>query len=261
MSRLVLQRVTFTGADDTTDPEGLAVLARRHPWIEFAALISPSQQGSGRYPSRAWRERFYQSRVPYLQRALHLCGRAVDLFLAGDDALCREIDQVHRVQLNFVVERLAPTALRALPGVLREWRQFAPDVAFILQVNQANQVLPSLFPDPSAQNLSFLVDASGGRGIAPDAWPPPLSGFPTAYAGSIGPDRLRETLDALSRVTPRTAIDMESSLRSEDRFDLNKVTAVVDLLRTCCAEVEDADGLVSLHLRSVSEMRVQQPVK
>lgn len=260
MKPLALQRVTFTGADDTTDPAALTALAQRHPWIEFAVLISPSQQGSGRYPSPAWRAGFYRSGVPYLQRALHLCGRAVDLFLAGDDSLCREIDQVHRVQLNFVVERLPPAALRALPGVLQEWRVFAPDVEFVLQLNEGNRVLPSLFPDPAAQNLSFLVDASGGRGIEPAVWPSPLPGFPTAYAGGIGHERLRETLDALARVTVQTSIDMESALRTGDRFDLDKVIAVVDRLRTCCAEIEGADGRGSLHLQPLLELPVKDAV-
>lgn len=253
MNPLALQRVTFTGADDTTDPAALAVLARRHPWIEFAVLISPSQQGSGRYPSRSWRDGFYRSGVPYLQRALHLCGRALDLFLAGDDSLCREIDQVHRVQLNFVAERLPPAALRALPGVLQEWRVFAPDVEFVLQLNQANRVLPSLFPDPAAQNLSFLVDASGGRGIAPALWPEPLPNYPTAYAGGIGHGGLDETLDALARVNAYTSIDMESSLRTGDRFDLDKVSAVLDQLHACCVEIRTSDGAVELHLRLHSE--------
>lgn len=249
MNALTLHRVTFTGADDHTEPAALADVATRHPWVEFGVLVSEYQQGTGRYPSRAWRERFYCSGVPSHQRALHLCGRAVDQFIAGTDALCREIDQVQRVQLNFTVDRFPPATLVALPRIFQEWHQFAPDIEFILQLNQTNAILPALIASPHAKNLSFLVDSSGGRGIAPRTWPAPVPGYPTAYAGGIGPDRLRETLKGLSAVTPRTAIDMESSLRTEDRFDLDKVQAVIGQLLANCTPVEEGTGHVVLALR------------
>jgi hypothetical protein len=235
MSPVTLHRVTFTGADDNTDPSALATIAAAHPWVEFAVLVSPSQQGTGRYPSRSWRDRFYASAVPTGQRALHLCGKAVEQFAAGSDGICREVDQVSRVQLNFLLDRFNPYTLQALRDEILEWQAFAPEIEFILQANKTNAQLPARFwPAEKYSNVSFLVDSSGGRGIAPQTWPTPIDGFPTAYAGGIGPGRIRATLEALAQVTQATSIDMETSLRTDDRFDLAKVEAVVDELLSQC---------------------------
>lgn len=235
MSPLTLHRVTFTGADDSTDPLALAKIAAAHPWLEFAVLVSPSQQGTGRYPSRAWRDRFYSSDVPTRQRALHLCGKAVEQFAAGTDGICREIDQVSRVQLNFLLDRFNPYTLQALREEILEWQSFAPEIEFILQANKANAQLPARFgPAEKYSNVSFLVDSSGGRGIAPPSWPSPIDGFPTAYAGGIGPGRIRATLEALSSVTRVTSIDMETLVRTHDQFDVSKVEAVVEELLSVC---------------------------
>lgn len=250
MNPLQLERVTFTGADDTTDPAALAQLAKRYPWIEFAVLCSPSQQGTGRYPSRAWRKRFYGSAVPVSQRALHLCGRSVPAFLDDEDEVCREIDHVNRVQLNFTVDKLGRDHILALPSVMTTWLGDCPSIDFILQFNKSNHVLPELFAGDVPRNVSFLVDSSGGRGIAPTRWPAPLERFPTAYAGGMGPGCMQDALAGIAAVTRCTSIDMESRLRTDDRFDLSKVQAVIEELLMLCKPEKDAFGFPVLTLRS-----------
>jgi hypothetical protein len=248
MPSLVLQRVTFTGADERADLTRLTQIALAHPWAEFALLVSPSRAGTERYPGPGWRARFLRSAVPLPQRALHLCGAAVDQFLAEDEALFQELDRAGRVQLNFDMGRLTDQQLQGLRSQFHEWLGFAPDTQFILQYNAANAYLPDLMRGAGAAlpNVSFLADSSGGRGIAPRTWPRPLTGYFTAYAGGIGPGSIARTLEQLQGVADETAIDMETSLRTNEQFDLTKVQATIDELLSVCELTVLADGRQAL---------------
>lgn len=237
MNTLILDRVTLTGADDTTDPQDLAAIASERPWVEFAILLSLTQQGNDRYPSQSWRKKFAQSSLPRVQRAIHLCGRIVLQFFDGTIASehIAEIEAVRRVQLNFSAVQLPQGDLSKLQDCLMTWCERIPDLEFIIQYNHDNAELPGRLNREGLQSrLSFLADASGGRGIAPLKWPAPIGRFRTDYAGGIGPGRIEEVLRALSQVTPRAGIDMESSLRTAGRFDLAKVRAVLAEIEERC---------------------------
>jgi hypothetical protein len=252
MTDLILQRVTFTGADDATDVERLETLARAHPWIEFGVLVSPTRTGRERYPSTDWRARFLASAIPLEQRAFHLCGAAVDQFLAADEALYRELDRVSRVQLNFEVTRFPLDDVARLRMLFHQWEQFAPDTQFILQFNAANAYLPELITGPGAPlpNVSFLADSSGGRGVVPRSWPAPVPGYFTAYAGGMGPGTMATTLAQLERVTSVTAIDMETRLRTHDQFDLERVERTIQELLSLCDPSVLPDGRPALVCRA-----------
>lgn len=233
MKTLIIDRVTFTGADDTTNPEDLAAIASGRPWLEFAVLLSLTQQGNDRYPSQAWRQKFAQSSLSRAQRALHLCGRIVLQFFDGSIAAehIAEIEAVRRVQLNFSAVQLPLGDLDQLQDRLMSWCERIPDIEFILQYNHDNAELPARLNREELQSrISFLADASGGRGIAPLKWPAPIAGFRTDYAGGIGPGRIAEVLRTLAEVTPRAGLDMESSLRTDGRFELTKVRQVIEEL-------------------------------
>ena len=76
--------------------------------------------------------------------------------------------------------------------------------------------------------VSALFDASGGRGIEPFRWPVSPVSIRFGFAGGIGPDNL---VEVLRDIGPREApfwIDMESGVRTDDRFDLAKVRAVLE---------------------------------
>jgi hypothetical protein len=243
---LSLARVTFTGVDAFTDLERLAALAVHRPWMEVAALVSEERAGEDpRYPSRTWRQRFLHAALPRRQRALHLCGAAVGDFLRDDERLLRDLDRVARVQLNFSAERIPSDWLEALPSHVRQWQDFAPDTEFVLQINPANARLPTLFSPPEHYwNVAFLADSSGGRGVVPAAWPAPVPGFRTAYAGGIAPGRIVSTLRALAEIAPPiTGIDMETGVRTDDCFDLDKVEQVIAELEACCARSVDGTAL------------------
>lgn len=260
MNALMIDRVTLTGPDDSTDPEALASLAGSRPWLEFAVLLSLTQQGHERYPSTAWRHRFYQSTLPRSQRALHLCGRVVLQLLDGTIASSHvaEVEAVSRVQLNFSARQFTPDALDSLSARLLAWCDRIPDLRFIIQYNDDNAGLTEVLRrEPClVERVSFLADASGGRGIAPQQWPAPLPPFRTDYAGGIGPGRITEVLATLAQVTPRAGIDMESSLRTDGRFDLAKVRAVLaEIEERCTPSTQGPDRGRILHFNA-SDLRL-----
>lgn len=79
-------------------------------------------------------------------------------------------------------------------------------------------------------NVQGFQDDSGGRGWAAEAWMEPETPF-FGYGGGIGPENVAEVVRAIEKVCPGDFwIDMESRIRTEDRFDLAKCRAVCETL-------------------------------
>jgi hypothetical protein len=80
---------------------------------------------------------------------------------------------------------------------------------------------------PEGSLIGWLFDASGGRGVAPQAWPRHPGRVSVGYAGGIGPENVREVLAAIGATGPYW-IDMESGVRTDDRFDIGKCERVCE---------------------------------
>ena len=72
-----------------------------------------------------------------------------------------------------------------------------------------------------------LFDTSGGKGLHPIAFPE-YPGHFCGYAGGIGPRNVLHTLDAINAPSDNYWIDMESGVRSDGWFDLEKVKQVCE---------------------------------
>lgn len=79
-----------------------------------------------------------------------------------------------------------------------------------------------------AGRASVLFDPSGGRGIEAFRWPSPPIGCHLGYAGGIKPDQIVDTLKEIGVVDSPFWIDMESGVRTDDKFDLAKVRQVLE---------------------------------
>ncbi len=219
--------VTITGADDSTDPRALLDLSAEFPFVEWGILLSTTREGQSRYPSRSWRERWagaQQSRAPrWYPWAVHLCGELARRALVGCPNVSELLGTLNgpvRVQLNGFSRWRLPLLLLA-----EQW----PGTEFILQTsnleaeNEADR-LRSLHP-----NVSRLLDASGGLGIASDFYPRPGASW-IGYAGGIGPHNVAAVIQRLRdgfRLS-RFWIDMETHVRTDERLDLGKVRAVLE---------------------------------
>lgn len=231
-----LKYVSLTGADDDVDPATLSALAQDYPFAEMALLLMPEAFGRPRFPSPHRIEDF-KARGRGYHKAMHLCGSALLRFIDGDAEIAGLMAGIGRIQLNLkfgdVEGRYDPAALAARVKSSPQWQ-------FILQYTPDKAGLLSLFDE--IPNHAVLFDASAGRGVLPGSWPTPLEGRFCGYAGGIAPDNIEETLPAIAAAAGdyETWIDMESGIRTDDRFDAKKagqVLAACQPYATCSAGI------------------------
>jgi len=219
--------VTITGADDETSPEQLAHLSRLYPFVEWGILFSEKRRGSPRYPTLAWIENLEdvaQTR-PHMMLAMHLCGAEARIVTAG----ASEFDPGpawKRVQLNGY----------ETGAMTRESAPRGRDFSWILQA-RSEASLRAAIDDACVAQAHVLYDPSGGEGKDPSSWP----WMPTedviirqrmhfGFAGGIGPANVETVLQQVVEKNPKLEcvwIDMESGVRTDDRFDFDKVKTVL----------------------------------
>jgi hypothetical protein len=209
-------KITLTGADERTDLRAIRDFAKRHPEVEFSFLYSETPENRNRYPS-----------VDYLIdaamsvgaiSAVHVCGTRARLHLLEGDHLW--IWKFQRIQVNGLV---APHDLKRICEAL-----------------SARQVITQLRPGASASsfhaNHTYLVDASGGRGILPEKWEKPDTWKNVGYAGGLTPENLGTEIPRILAADPRAAwIDMETSLRVDDWFSLERCEAALTAFKVALA--------------------------
>lgn len=227
-----LLRVTFTGANDNTDLQDLMNLHNEFPFVEWGVLVSKSQEGTARFPTRNWVRDIPKHASGFF--SMHLCGSWLRDLLMGQ--ITFPLDFAHRfsrMQLNFHGGDIKwdrdefVHALASLP--MRE---------FIFQIdgNKGQEILAAVEDDRQSFTCCPLHDLSHGAGISPDKWPEPLNTYYEGYAGGLGPDNLTKQLTALQGVVGRIQpiwVDMETKVRSEDDlyFDLFKVRECLQIAR------------------------------
>ena len=215
----VVELLTFTGVDDSTDPDTLAELWRRYPATEFGVLVGGSNRNRHQ-PAPAvgrWRQFSARTGVPM---AVHLCGPHSATI--NDNCNTRNVAAMcagfGRVQVNarcYDYSRVAAFADVADCG------------SVIVQQREAWTHAPPL----QHPKVEYLFDLSGGRGrVSFDAWPPPADpGVRVGYAGGISPATIGAALAAVQRFAPTPLwLDMETGVRSGDRFDVGLVEAVCE---------------------------------
>lgn len=218
--------VTITGADDDVDPSALEDLSREFPFVEWGILRSSKREGTPRYPSRKW-VRGLGDKLSRL--SIHLCGeesRQAQLGLV--DTWYDTYPTIFtRIQINGY--KLADGPI----GLKRASTKLVYGETFILPFNDEALALPVACDAAVLPGGEVLFDPSGGRGVEPFRWataPAPVRGVVDVrmgYAGGIGPDNVVDVLRDIGPVRP-TWIDMESGVRTGDKFDLAKVRRVLE---------------------------------
>jgi hypothetical protein len=217
-----LSLVTLTGPDLHTDPAALATLAQRHPRVEWGVLSSVERR-EARYPDDAWVARFLHA-CAGAHAAIHLCDAHVDAFIAGDPIIRAKAAAFERAQLNFS-QRVTPKDAEALQRAVDAYPG-----RVILQHNADNAALIDVLAARGA-DFDVLFDASGGKGVRPDAWPAPLPRLRCGYAGGLGPDNVAAELPRIAAASGERDhwIDMASSLRdASGAFSLAACERVLD---------------------------------
>jgi len=227
-----LETVTITGADDSTDIVELAELSEEFPFVEWGILISKSQEGGFRFPSRKWIDALRQiAQARKLNVATHMCGRWVrDLLIGKVDwnflPACIAVSQ--RVQIN--IHKPFLVSARALSQRLLEQE----GKRFIFQSDGVSDNLAYAMHTRDVP-VAALFDTSGGTGLLPGAWPTLRTQFPCGFAGGLGPDNVLVQLDQINKVCSDdfpTWIDMETRVRVPDNsaLDMVSVRQVLELV-------------------------------
>lgn len=239
-----LDRVTFTGADDSILPTELVPLSRRYPFAEWGILVSARQVHTPRFPSYRWMAALRDvAAIEKMNLSLHVCGRWVRQLLLGEFAIPEELlAGFSRVQLNFHGE------LNAIDfGGFREAIRKFGDREIIFQVDGVNGegLLMDVWSHDNEGEVKAipLHDVSHGAGISPPEWPLPLGADVwNGYAGGIGPENLLMEIARIGMIAKgsRVWIDMETKVRRKDPhssvasrfdiFDLAKVETVCRLV-------------------------------
>ena len=220
-----LQYCSITGADDAVDIDDLSAIAEEFPFVEWAILLLPSRTGTPRCPTQGWIEDFSR-RCRARHTAMHLCEDGLLRFIAGEQDVRALMAGFQRIQLNL---KFGDVEGKYDPADLVARVREAPQWDFIIQYTPDKKDIVKSFE--GIKNHAVLFDASAGQGISPEGWDAPLPGHFCGYAGGLNPDNVSENLEKISRVAAghTTWIDMESGVRTDDRFDLGKVRRVLEL--------------------------------
>ncbi len=220
-----LKHITFTGIDARTDVQMLRAIQEQHPIAEFGVLTSYHWYDNG---NRYIDPRSLSNLCGLgLNLALHVCGslasRAADGYWDSvDHLLVHCLGLFGRVQLNIANRTDNPYRLASEP---------TSDTEVIIQQKEARDI--EFFERSKWMNISLLLDASGGRGVDTPINVLPNAGkaFKVGYAGGITPDNVADKLSYLmeNENVGDFWIDMETGVRTNDWFDLEKVSRVLEI--------------------------------
>ena len=223
-----LKHVTFTGLDAFTSVDDVADLAESHPIAEFGILMG-TNTGSPkhlRFPPKSIVERWLKNAFPLeIPLSVHLCGkysRAVNGGLDRKDAwneishICHDAS-VQRLQINSVKYDF--------PSIVEFAERMKKPIIVQHRKDYSASPPPVLHP-----NIQYLLDRSGGRGIdgikqwgRPWKWDTMKCG----YSGGISPDNVEDAVAFAQNLEQDVWIDMESGVRTGDKFDVAKVEDVL----------------------------------
>ena len=219
-----LKQVTFTGVDKWTNLEELKRVQEEYPIIEFGILLSKNWANNGpRYMNPADLGKFKDQG---LTLSGHLCGsiarEAVRDNWESVIELCQgNFDIFQRCQLNIVGAENLPRRLELynIPKNLKE----------VIIQQHSSEECDFFLSGLGNSRTTVLLDGSGGRGINTGNSYLDLP-IKVGYAGGIGPDNIVDKIKFLEEnenVGPSFWIDMESSVRTDEKFDLNKIRTVM----------------------------------
>lgn len=205
-----LNHITFTGIDASTDLERVKDISARRE-CEWGVLFSRNRQGiDPRYPDMKSIERILSTGLTF---AAHLCGKIAQQVMEAGNLGDFNFEGFARVQVNHT---------NPSPVVLARFSE-AIGKPVIAQWRDTN-AFPSEY-----EGVSWLFDPSGGNGLSPKEWPYNNSREPVGYAGGINPGNVASILETISSRSPAGFwIDMETGVRTDDLFDLDKVQAVIE---------------------------------
>lgn len=220
-----ISKVTITGLDTLVEIDRIIELQKEFPFVEWGILFSSNREGQKRYPTMWVVEKIIKSGIPL---SAHFCGTwAKEVLEKQNFDVIKTLHQnFKRVQLNYNFSYNQNWSLTHLNVFADENRSRE----IILQYNKSNKQVIDEFKVGFPENINILYDASGGRGTEIKEVLPPFKNF-TGYAGGITDKNIDGICKIITDHSDNSTvwIDMESGVRTNDIFDLEKVIAVLNV--------------------------------
>tara|TARA_R110000765_G_scaffold85560_1_gene164983 strand:- start:967 stop:1728 length:762 start_codon:yes stop_codon:yes gene_type:complete len=224
--------VTFTGADDKTDPMELIKISIDYPFVEWGILF-PSHNFS-RFPSETWVKQLValsKKHWPLINLSAHFCEPWVEDIIKDADHLWfiqdylgkDTFDAFKRIQLNF-----HGMPYQLMDSNLSEKLSKFPNKQFIFQSDDLNNWISESVDAP---NTSVLLDKSSGSGMFTNQWRTFTKSY--GYAGGLDIDTLPLAIDVWRMHSlGMDWIDIETGVRQNGEFSTEMVTEILEYLTT-----------------------------
>ncbi len=234
-----LHLISFVGVDEHTKLEELSDNSSfiEDVGVEWSVLFSDSKSIKNyiRYPSYEFCKSFLKVGLQNIHnmRSLHLCGSVINRYLKQEPDVMKLCENAIRIQLNLNISNYLET----------EYEQLAEDIVFvstkyghhvIMQQNKTKEKFMNVFTGKATNPFSLLNDSSGGFGREITSVSPPSILTDTGYAGGINPDNVKRIVDLIEENNPQNIkyyIDMESGVRENNLFSINKCRQVIQNLK------------------------------
>ena len=240
-----LQHITFTGVDGKTDLGRMYAIQEKYPLVEWGVLVAKNWRENGnRYFNPSYLSALAGTG---LNLSAHMCGSIARAAVQGDinpffDWSRGYCHMFNRCQLNISTSKENPAIFKyerdicdCFDEVILQQKSVRDCGLYLASqkhiIEEAREAgLTGLCAKIANDRITMLLDASGGLGIDT-----PIEVYPTlhkvGYAGGINADNVAEKLEYL--LTNKNVgdfwIDMESGVRTDDCFDLNKVEQVLEI--------------------------------
>jgi hypothetical protein len=203
--------IAFTGVDTTDCLTSMRVLARHYP-IEWGVLVDDAKVEDILFADADVRAKLLET--PGLRFVAHVCGEQAKFIANAPEQATINLAGFQRLQVN---HGFSGSSAEQIENCIRFGR-----------TQTVRTMLQCLSSFPSDCRLDWLYDTSFGTGKSPDRWPPlPYDGPLCGYSGGIRAENVKEILTAINAPEgSQYFIDMESGVRTNGRFDLDKCQAV-----------------------------------
>lgn len=234
-----LTLISFVGVDEQTDFAELEKISNSKAGLgrlEWSVLYSDSKSLTNhtRYPSYKFCKEFLErsATTKYVHSSLHLCGSVIERFLNKEKDVLDLCAGAQRIQLNLNIKEY-PDHLKLTE---RLWSVLKfTGFSIILQQNKTKAKFMEVFLEHNTFPISILHDGSGGFGreITEVVPPSEVETHFTGYAGGIKPENVANIVALIESNNPNNRsyyIDMESGVRTDNIFSLEKCRQVIDNL-------------------------------
>lgn len=231
-----LSLISFVGVGTDTDLNQVLSFEDdfgRGTSCEFSVLFSETKSltKDKRYPDISFCKDFLQkSSRAAAYGSLHLCGSVIDKYLNQDKEVLDLCKNAWRIQLNLDISKY-PDHDKLTDQILDPCHRYGHHV--ILQQNKTKAKFMEVFLKKANCVAAILHDSSGGFGREISKVEPPDSVYYTGYAGGIKPENVVRIVDLIEASNPNNTeyyIDMESGIRENNVFSLDKCRQVLDNL-------------------------------